>query len=223
MNKELIKKYKKEFDYWLNGGNLLCTDWRNNSKNWIDADADGDDFTYIGPKPPIFIKNDKYVKFRKALAEGKTVLYKFGVWTDGSKRYLSITKAHRFSDFSYYVLEDSGFQFEKVGERAYRRITKFKVGDWLHSDLEPPFKIIHEKQLIAILKRTDDYNLRLWQPQLNEWCIFYSENAESFRVAKYKEKGIGKGKEGLYKDMQGNYFKYCEPYLGELPTILKDR
>jgi hypothetical protein len=51
----------------------------------------------------------------------------------------------------------------------------------------------------------------IWEPRVNEFCVFFNENAESFRVARFKQIGCGSGVEGLYKDLQGNYFKNCIP------------
>lgn len=88
MNKEVIKKYKKEFDHWLNGGKVLCRDYG----NWVNVWASAWDYsTYT------FVINDEYVTYRKALAEGKIVTgitpvvcrrneihisHKFGAWKD---------------------------------------------------------------------------------------------------------------------------------------------
>lgn len=69
MNRELITQYKLEFDHWLNGESVLCTNWEEDNKLWRDTCPSGDDFTYTGNKPPKFVINDKYVEYRKALAE----------------------------------------------------------------------------------------------------------------------------------------------------------
>ena len=67
MNKELIKKYKAEFDHWLiNDGNLLSK--HINDENWYDAPNPS--FTNVDVT---YIINDEYVELRKALAEGKPV------------------------------------------------------------------------------------------------------------------------------------------------------
>ena len=71
MNKQLINKYKNEFDYWLNGGELLLgykskvepIEW----KILVE-----DDWDYCTTKHIIII-NDKYVEFRKVIAENEIV------------------------------------------------------------------------------------------------------------------------------------------------------
>ena len=60
MNKALILQYKKEFDHWLAGGEVLCTDPKNGNETWRLTDETGDDFTYIGSILPKFkIKNSQ--------------------------------------------------------------------------------------------------------------------------------------------------------------------
>lgn len=56
-----------------------------------------------------------------------------------------------------------------------------------------------------------------WIPKINEYCIFYSENAKGFRISKFKEISILEKYKGYFGDIQGNYFKYCEPFVGEIP------
>ena len=76
MNKELIKTYKAEFDYWLNGGKILYASYDLDEKNYtawyeLHHDCKWDHNNAYRFK---FIINDEYVEFRKALAEGKTIL-----------------------------------------------------------------------------------------------------------------------------------------------------
>ena len=72
MNKELIKKYKTEFDHWLNGGKViskytLIPTWSN---------CQSEDIWRIPDKnisKVLIVINDEYATYRKALAEGKTI------------------------------------------------------------------------------------------------------------------------------------------------------
>ena len=84
MNKELIKKYKAEFNYWLNGGELLYS-YIDDKLLWKNMDEIDKNTYPVYIRNPfqlsehhIIIINDEYVEFRKALAEGKTVQYNFG-------------------------------------------------------------------------------------------------------------------------------------------------
>ena len=80
MNKELIKKYKAEFDHWLNGGKILYASYDLDEKNysaWYELHHECK-WDYNNAYRFKFIINDEFVEFRKALAEGKIVQYNFG-------------------------------------------------------------------------------------------------------------------------------------------------
>ena len=68
MNKELILKYKTEFDHWLNGGELLI---RNKDEDiWITMTEVHWDMNY---KTVSIIINDEFSDLRKALCSDKTI------------------------------------------------------------------------------------------------------------------------------------------------------
>ena len=68
-----------------------------------------------------------------------------------------------------------------------------------------------------------DCTLQVWKPRIGEWCCFYNKDSQSFRVAKFKQIGYGKGKEGLFKDMQSRYTQCCEPWRETFPYFLQER
>lgn len=67
MNKEAIKKYNEEFTYWLDEGKIQ---WQDDKGIWHDNEFVWYDKKYLFKA---IIKNDAYLKFRKALANGKTL------------------------------------------------------------------------------------------------------------------------------------------------------
>lgn len=69
MNKELINKYKHEFDHWLNEGKVLHK--HANSNYWCIYEP----WDYSPDYVTAIIINDEYVELRKALAEGKAIEY----------------------------------------------------------------------------------------------------------------------------------------------------
>ena len=75
MIKELIKKYKPEFDHWMNGGTLLYRhfDYKKQEFNLWEVCDEGFLWNVRPIKHPCIIINDEYVELRKALAEGKIV------------------------------------------------------------------------------------------------------------------------------------------------------
>ena len=83
MNKELIKKYKVEFDYWINGGNIQAYYKLDNTPKWWtdkeSLDYYGDDNfnnvieNSLDTDDVLVVIDDEYIEFRRALAEGKTI------------------------------------------------------------------------------------------------------------------------------------------------------
>ena len=67
MNKDLIKKYKAEFDHWMDDGKLQVK-----FVNDLWEEAPEDIFSYNAVNFVLVI-DDEYVEFRKALAEGKII------------------------------------------------------------------------------------------------------------------------------------------------------
>lgn len=96
MNKDLILRYKEQFDYLLNGGTILGR-YSKNSK-WeslrLEAFQDKRDFSEI-------IINDEYVELRKALAEGKTIQI-FNIHTE---RWIDIDKILENTDIALYKIK----------------------------------------------------------------------------------------------------------------------
>lgn len=57
----------------------------------------------------------------------------------------------------------------------------------------------------------------LWTPEPGEWCWFWDEHYTSAILAKFENIS-----NGLFLEHHGNEFEYCEPFIGELPSNLKD-
>ncbi len=79
MNKDLIKKYKAEFDHWLNGGELLYA-YIDGTFSWKNMNEIDKNIYPVYTRNPfqiseyhIIIINDEYATYRKALAEGKAI------------------------------------------------------------------------------------------------------------------------------------------------------
>lgn len=93
---------------------------------------------------------------------------------------------------------------------------KVNKNQWLRN------KVSDEKQLCKW--DTNSINSEyweIWEPRENEFCVFFNDNAESFRVARFKQIGRGSGVEGLYKDNQQNYFKNCIPIALSIEETLE--
>jgi len=194
MNKELIKKYKKEFNYWLNGGSLCVLLHHSFEKEWWTTSEHTAVFSndYSFPVKALVI-NDEYVEFRKALAEGKTVQY------DRSK----INEMWSFQDIPNEELENkdiSDYNIHKL--RIKPEKPKFEVGDWVRFTQT-------STQIEQYNGKPYHKNVQVepWQPQPGEFVIPEAGIVSySFIVLKWKE---------------GDKYA-CQPFLGELPTDLKD-
>ena len=96
MNKELINKYKPEFDYFLNEGKILYKHIHSNA--WWNEDPWNYSPSYI----TAIIINDEYSIYRKALAEGKIV----EVATDYNDADGYIWKSMEDEEFQYFNIDE---------------------------------------------------------------------------------------------------------------------
>ena len=59
-----------------------------------------------------------------------------------------------------------------------------------------------------------------WEPQFLEWCWFYNSHKKTPKLAKFRD--YDSTLRILYRTTKGKWYKYCEPFIGELPTNLKE-
>jgi len=219
MNKELILKYKTEFDHWLNDKEVLACPIKNKlngyAVDWqpIDKNAlwDNENIAYI--------INDEYVEFRKALSEGKTVQYNFGNYGLNKKDFPNTWKD---IDLSIGILSDRA---HPNNYRIKPEEPKFKVSDWIRQGnftikvhrVESDYYYDKYSNSISVEKAIK------WQPKPGEWCWFMQKDRIPV-LSQLQEFSDGKyfatypnGSKAL-----GAYYKYCEPFFGELPSHLKD-
>jgi len=148
MNKELIKKYKAEFDYWLNGGKLLFQYLSNSTDTPIEDYWIEDNTPFMSNTLDVVIViNDEYVEFRKALAEGKTVQY---TDSNGETKSLDAWDNICWKQFkgcvnNYRIKPDE---------------PKFKVGDWITYEDD-------YGQIIAV--RSDRYETQWTKRKSCDW------------------------------------------------------
>ena len=163
MNKELIKQYKAEFDHWLNGGSLEER-YSDNGSYWHTS------VTVLWNNPNmIYVINDVYVEFRKALVEGKTIEKNYGSMGFGYP--------NKWDAFSTKF----GVKFEHNIEcyRIKPDEPQFKVGDWVRA---PSGKVycVTETNLIHGTE-----HFIQWQPTEGEW-VYSIKDTDSFEVYRYK-------------------------------------
>lgn len=102
----------------------------------------------------------------------------------------------------------------------------FKVGDWVRY-------ITGKTKTVARVDITGEIpnyigvstgenvhieDCELWQPKEGEWCWFWSEGLLSPHIMEFTH--MGKDGKGFCSGFAG--YDYCEPFIGELPSFLKD-
>ena len=113
MNKQLINKYKHEFNHWLNGGSILiksdlgwcpiATEFAWSCNTSVDA---------------LLVINDEYAEFRKALAEGKTIqLNEAEKFADSNRGWVdlsckSLGKSTHLFPINYYRIKPDEPKFK---------------------------------------------------------------------------------------------------------------
>ena len=212
MNKKLIKKYKAEFNHWLEDGKVLTL---NNRKLDTWEEVNHEDFWRNPSSKPIFIINDKYVEFRKAIAEGCTIQY--NPLTESHDRWDDIITPHKFTyDVKHYRVKPTT-EF------------KFTINDYVNTDTRWTGKVIYMEKTpkgnVYTIDLTDGDTLKfyeealnLWKPKSNEWCIFYTENPKYYTIAKFdKMTFISQSCGKFYTTTEDVSFKNCVPFKGDLP------
>ena len=90
-------------------------------------------------------------------------------------------------------------------------MSSFKPGDWVYIPSLNTEPVQYRSDLCHL-------GLELWQPKVGEWCWFWDENYTTSILAKFENIS-----NGLFVENHGNIFEYCEPFIGQLPTHLKDQ
>jgi len=222
VDKDVIKKYKEVFDYWIEVGDIWVkyetyggrTSWvLENYKNSIEIHWDK--AWYSGKLEVSYVQADQYADLRRAQADGKTIQYRSSLsgnkWvTLASLDYLNPNFEHRI----------------KPDEPA------FKVGDWVRyirtdgCGAMQPFGTVTAviEETIECIQTTNvpySYpitNYQLWKPQPGEWCWFWTKEYTPilgrYDGTNHKQRHTRIGHIGCAYD-------HCEPFIGTLPTTLK--
>ena len=181
MNKDLIKKYKTEFDHWLDGGTIqACTS--------INGLADGY-WEIVEPKwlsSSCYIINDQYVEFRKALAEGKTI----HIASDSNQSYY-------LNGIPGYLTTSCNFTLPVDSYSIKPEEPKFKEDNWVinksskvlckllkESDYDKGY-FITTKDCSHYLTQVSHNTFTHWKPNENEYVCIKHPYEDSYTVTKY--------------------------------------
>ena len=228
MNKQLINKYKPEFDHWLNEGKLLC--YTEVEGPYYEVTDEKWDFVCdIG-----FIINDEYVELRKALINGKTIQIYDAIEQHPSDR----------------TFDKFGWRFDKFGWRDFKSFTpsssfsktpdlyrikpdepKFKVGDFVRYVHSTPAKALEINNINGnryYFTNSEmsclEHELELWTPVKGEWCWFWDKcTPHRPTLRQYDIFPEGYSEENMFHDSEQNPFDFCEPFLNSRPSYLKDK
>ena len=89
----------------------------------------------------------------------------------------------------------------------------FKVGDWI----KEPNNTLTKLKEIPELNSYYAEECVLWQPKQGEWCWFWNEYDDTPTLSRFL---------CMYSDDENglpNGFDFCEPFIGQLPTILQSQ
>ena len=210
MNKELINKYKPEFDHWLNDGSILVKYVNKNQAESGYKDWHEDNNVFESNLDYLIIINDQYSIYRKALAEGKTIEYL------GQSSNL------------WHEVPEPIFILHPTCYRIKPDEPKFKVGDFvtpLNRDINCSVwkidKVLSCNTLESGIILLDPRTVQLWTPIKGEWCWFY-DNPNKDKYCNLSQFG-GESNERCFKTNYGTPWNFCEPFLNSLPSYLKDK
>ena len=210
MNKELIKKYKTEFDHWLYGGKLQV---KFVNDPWEEAPEDIFSYNAVNF---VLVIDDEYVEFRKALADGKTI--ECLNWDD-----------------KWQDLIENDIKFENIDLSRLRikpEEPKFKEGDWVVNKTSKQ-RII--KKVTSVYSDSDTVtvgnsavginvmlikDLELWKPKNNEY-FWYKNDLVKFDETQTNAGVLLHSARGCSYYPSENFEDFCEPFIGQLPSNLK--
>ena len=191
MNKDLIKKYKKEFDHWLKGGNILVRYPNAVSPVWETEETLATDFIDPWDRDTDEIEiiiDDKYVELRKALVEGKQIqlfnnLYDTSqpskTWIDVETIYdaIPLIKYRIKPDESKFKVDDYVTTLVSYRDRDIIRapalVKEIKTNGGMTLIFEP--KVTNGTWGDYCSYVSGGKDVKLWQPKLNDVVILLDQ------------------------------------------------
>ena len=121
--------------------------------------------------------------------------------------------------------------------RERQLMSLFKLGDWVISTKYPkasPVKIQHQHAIDTGIFGTYTNTkgqasllyaeeCKLWQPKPNEWCWFQWTQPKTAKYQILSKLKTISDNGYFYEDINGMCFEFCEPFIGQLPTLIKDQ
>ena len=180
------------------------------------------DFNDWKPLDTVYVLNDSYSTYRKALAEGKSI-----------QMLCRYDKMEPIWDDMTEVIKSIGFVDVKENYRIKPEEPKFKVGDWvieIHGGGYAKVLEVIKKDLLRVnlydsnaIITTESTDFILWQPQPGDWCWFLNKGRIPV-ISQFHSLEIEGNRKcsatfpNTTHPMIG-YYEYCEPFIGNLPTL----
>ena len=228
MNIELIKKYKTEFDHFLNEGKLLCA--LKDELKWINTTEAT--WSFKDTECIFIIIDDEYSHLRKALCDGKIIQ----IWEVIEQHVSDSSKdIYGWKDFKS-LKPHSPFGGEIHNYRIKPKESEFKVGDFIRQTKELGINVSRiyrikahisdilysvEKNIynVDVINANEEY-FELWKPSHKELCYFTHDTNTKTSAILREFREISK--DGFYVDSFGARFIYCEPFLNSKPSWFND-
>ena len=174
MNKELINKYKPEFDHWLNEGRILYK--HTNSNAWWNEEPWSYSLSYV----TAVIINDEYSEFRKALAEGKTIQ----VLQQHKDNWIDIDQILLNTDLSRYRIKPDEPKFKIPA--YFKELSSGIVVKFTEKISYNCFGIIVESSL-QIPQKNKGFEWRCWDifSRPERWEYLPNYNEPKFKVGDF--------------------------------------
>ena len=172
MRKETIIKYEKEFLAWCKDESVLLgapASMHDKTLIWREVR----DFNDWKPLDTVYVLNDSYSDYRKALAEGKSIEFYELVDED---EFDSTKDVYKWLEWRS-ATPSSAFT-KTLNYRIKPEEPKFKVGDWVRDKKRKhkPF-MVTSSDLETDSPNYVKIDCELWQPQLGELVILKDKNS----------------------------------------------
>ena len=100
---------------------------------------------------------------------------------------------------------------------------QFKIGDWVQviaGHERPIGSLFKVKSCLTSYKVAD---VKLWEPKEGEWCWFWNSALGIWFISTLKD--FGEYNNSIQYRCNSVYYicEKCEPFIGELPSFLKDK
>ena len=182
MTKEQVIKHKEVIKWFIDNPDkgVWTRNEKGNENDWILK------YDYNFYDGHIYVQNDEYAKYRKALADGKKLQCKL--------RYPN--QQTKWEDF---MLEKAtqDFNVDLDYLRIKHKEPQFKIGDWIIHYVGDKKQVIQitdisksiSSDLLLYYKdgcfTYNKENTKKWEPRDDEWCVFWDDNNKEYLIAKY--------------------------------------